>query len=35
MNIFIGCSSSNDIPKEYFDDCEVLLKEIMMKLIKL
>ena len=29
MNIFIGCSSSNDIPKEYFDDCEVLLKEIM------
>lgn len=29
MNLFIGCSSRNDIPKEYFDDCTVLLEELM------
>lgn len=28
MDIFIGCSSSNDIPKEYFEDCKKLLEEI-------
>ena len=25
---FIRCSSSKDIPKEYFDDCKVLLEEL-------
>lgn len=29
MKLFIGCSSSNDIPKEYFEDCKVLLEELM------
>jgi len=29
MKLFIGCSSSNDIPTEYFDDCQVLLEELM------
>lgn len=29
MQLFIGCSSSNDIPKEYFDDCKILLEELM------
>ena len=29
MKIFIGCSSSDNIPKEYFDDCKVLLEELM------
>ena len=29
MKIFIGCSSSNNIPKEYFEDCRVLLEELM------
>ena len=28
MNIFVGCSSSNVINKEYVLDCELLLKEI-------
>lgn len=31
MKIFIGCSSSDNIPKEYFDDCKVLLEELMSK----
>lgn len=29
MKLFIGCSSSNDIPTEYFEDCKVLLEELM------
>ena len=29
MKLFIGCSSSNDIPKEYFEDCKLLLEELM------
>ena len=29
MKLFIGCSSSNDIPIEYFNDCKVLLEELM------
>lgn len=29
MRLFIGCSSSNNIPKEYFEDCKVLLEELM------
>lgn len=29
MKLFIGCSSSDNIPKEYFDDCKVLLEELM------
>ena len=29
MKLFIGCSSSNNIPKEYFEDCRVLLEELM------
>jgi len=29
MKLFIGCSSSNDLPKEYFDDCKRLLQELM------
>ena len=29
MKLFIGCSSSNDIPTEYFNDCKVLLEELM------
>lgn len=29
MKLFIGCSSSNDIPQVYFDDCKVLLEELM------
>ena len=29
MKLFIGCSSSNNIPTEYFDDCKVLLEELM------
>lgn len=29
MNLFIGCSSSNNISKEYFDDCKLLLEELM------
>lgn len=31
MKIFIGCSSSNNIPKEYIDDCKRLLDELMEK----
>lgn len=29
MKLFIGCSSSNDIPTKYFNDCKVLLEELM------
>lgn len=29
MKLFIGCSSSNDISTEYFEDCKVLLEELM------
>ena len=29
MKLFIGCSSSNNIPKEYFDDCRIILEELM------
>lgn len=29
MKLFIGCSSSNNISTEYFDDCKVLLEELM------
>lgn len=29
MKLFIGCSSKNDIPTEYFNDCKVLLEELM------
>lgn len=29
MKLFIGCSSNNDIPTEYFNDCKVLLEELM------
>ena len=29
MKIFIGCGSSNDIPKYYFDDCRILLSELL------
>lgn len=29
MKLFIGCSSSNNIPQEYFEDCKVLLEELM------
>lgn len=29
MKLFIGCSSSNDIPTEYFNDSKVLLEELM------
>jgi len=29
--IFIGCSSSNDIPQKYIDDCRKLLEEIFKK----
>lgn len=29
MKLFIGCSSSNDIPTEYFNDCKALLEELM------
>ena len=25
MNLFIGCSSREDIPDKYFKDCEMLL----------
>lgn len=28
MKIFIGCSSSNNIPSNYRQDCQELLKEI-------
>ena len=28
MKLFIGCSSSNDIKKEYFKDCEEYLEEL-------
>ncbi len=31
MKLFIGCSSSNDIPKEYVDNSKVLLEELMKK----
>ena len=27
MKIFVGCSSSNDIPIQYREDCEILLNE--------
>lgn len=26
--LFVGCSSSDDIPKEYIDDCRILLEEL-------
>lgn len=29
MKLFIGCSSSNNIPQEYFEDCRILLEELM------
>jgi len=29
MNLFIGCSYSNNISTEYFDDCKVLLEKLM------
>ena len=29
MKLFIGCSSSNDIPTEYFEDSKILLEELM------
>ena len=29
MKIFIGCSASNNIPKKYIDDCELLIDELM------
>ena len=29
MKLFIGCSSSNDIPTEYFEDCKIFLEELM------
>lgn len=29
MKLFIGCSSSDNIPAEYFNDCKVLLGELM------
>ncbi len=29
MKLFIGCSSSNDIPIEYFEDCKTFLNELM------
>lgn len=29
MKLFIGCSSSDDIPQEYFEDCRILLEELM------
>ena len=29
MKLFIGCSSSSNIPQEYFEDCKVLLEELM------
>lgn len=29
MKLFIGCSSSNDIPVDYFNDCKLLLEELM------
>ncbi len=28
MKIFVGCSSSNDIPIQYREDCEILLNEL-------
>lgn len=28
MKIFIGCSSRDDIPKKYYDDCKDVLKEL-------
>lgn len=29
MKLFIGCSSSKEIPAKYFDDCQVLLEELL------
>lgn len=29
MKIFVGCSSSNDIPKKYIDDCKKYLNELL------
>ena len=29
MKLFVGCSSSNDIPGEYIEDCRVLLEKLM------
>ena len=29
MKLFIGCSSSNNIPAEYFEDCKIFLEELM------
>ena len=29
MNLFIGCSSSNDIDNKYMDDCNVYLSELL------
>ena len=31
MKLFIGCSSSNNIPSEYFNDCKIFLEELMRK----
>lgn len=28
MKIFIGCSSSNEMPNKYREDCKILLDEI-------
>ena len=29
MNIFVGCSSSNDFSKKYLYDCNILLEELL------
>ncbi len=29
MKLFIGCSSSNDIPQKYIDDCKIYLEELL------
>lgn len=31
MKLFIGCSSSDEIPQEYFEDCKLLLEELMIQ----
>lgn len=33
MKLFIGCYSSNDISKEYFNDCKALLEALMNTMI--
>lgn len=29
MKLFVGCSSSNDIPNKYVDDCKIYLNELL------